>query len=39
MGVLYLAKKYMVPSMADKCMEYLEDNVDPTGVLSVLRFA
>jgi len=23
MGVLYLAKKYMVPSLADKCAEYL----------------
>ena len=36
MGVLYLAKKYMVPSLADKCMEYLEDHVDPSNVFSVL---
>jgi len=39
MGVLYLAKKYMVPSLADKCMEYLEDNVDPSDVFGVLPFA
>jgi len=39
MGVLYLAKKYMVPSLADKCMEYLEDNVDPTNVFSILSSA
>ena len=38
MGVLYLAKKYMVPSLADKCMEFLEDNVDPSNVFSVLSF-
>ena len=38
MEVLYLAKKYMVPSLADKCMEYLEDNVDPSSVFSVLPF-
>ena len=38
MGVLYLAKKYMVPSLADKCKEYLEDNVDPSNVFSVLSF-
>ena len=38
MGVLYLAKKYMVPSLADKCMEYLEDNLDPSNVFSILYF-
>ena len=40
MGVLYLAKKYMVPSLADKCTEYLEDtcNVDPSNVFSILPF-
>ena len=27
MGVLYLAKKYMVPSLADKFAEYLQDNL------------
>jgi len=39
MGVLYLAKKYMVPSLAAKCMEYLEDNLDPTNVFSILPSA
>ena len=38
MEVLYLAKKYMVPALADKCLEYLEDNVDPSNVFSVLPF-
>ena len=36
MGVLYLAKKYMVPSLADKCTKYLEDHLDPSNVFSVL---
>ena len=36
MGVLYLAKKYMVPSLADKCTEYLQENVDPLNVFSIL---
>ena len=34
MGVLYLTKKYMVPSLAAKCMEYLEDNLDPSNLAS-----
>ena len=38
MGVLYLAKKYMVHSLTDKCIEYLEHNVDPSNVFSVLPF-
>ena len=36
MGVLYLAKKYMVPSLADKCNIYLQDNLDPSNVFSIL---
>jgi len=36
MGVLYLAKKYMVPSLANKCTEYLEDTLDPSNVFSIL---
>ena len=36
MGVLYLAKKYMVPSLADKCAEYLLDNLDPSNVFDIL---
>ena len=39
MGVLYLAKKYMVPSLADKCTEYLQKNLDPSNVFSVLPSA
>ena len=36
MGVLYLTKKYMVPSLADKCAEYLRDNLDASNVFSIL---
>ena len=39
MGVLYLAKKYMVPSLADRCTKYLEDNLDPSNVFSILPSA
>ena len=39
MGVLYLAKKYMVPSLADKCTEYLQDNLDATNVFNILPSA
>ena len=36
MGLLYLAKKYMVPSLAEKCTEYLQENLDPSNVFSIL---
>ena len=39
MGVLYLAKKYMVPSLTVKCTEYLQDNLDPSNVFSILPSA
>ena len=39
MGVLYLAKKYMVPSLADKCTDYLNDKLDPSNVFSILPTA
>ncbi|XP_078361877.1 BTB/POZ domain-containing protein 6-like [Oculina patagonica] len=39
MGVLYLAKKYIVPSLADKCTEFLKNNLDPLNVLSILPSA
>ena len=29
MQVLYLAKKYMLPSLADKCTEFLRENLYP----------
>ena len=39
MGVLYLAKKYMVPSLAEKCTKYLQDHLDPSNVFSILPSA
>ena len=39
MGVLYLAKKYIVPSLADKCMKYLQDNLDPSNAFIILPCA
>ena len=39
MGVLYLAKKYMVPSLTEKCTEYLQGNLDPSNVFSILPSA
>jgi len=39
MGVLYLAKKYMVPSLADKCSEFLLDNLDASNVFNILPMA
>ena len=39
MGVLYLAKKYVVPSLAEKCSEYLKEHLDPSNVFTVLQTA
>ena len=39
MEVLYLAKKYMVPSLADKCSKYLRDHMDPSNVFNILPMA
>ena len=39
MGVLYLAKKYMVPSLADKCAKYLQDNLHASNAFSILPHA
>ena len=39
MGVLYLAKKYMVPSLTDKCTKFLQDHLDPSNVFSILPSA
>ena len=36
MQVLYLAKKYMVPSLADKCTEYLRTHLEASNVFSIL---
>ena len=36
MQVLYLAKKYLVPSLTDKCTKYLQENLEASNVFSVL---
>ena len=39
MHVLYLADKYMVPSLAEKCSEYLRENLSTANVFSILPHA
>ena len=39
MHVLYLAKKYMLPSLADKCSAYLHENLGASNVFSILPHA
>ena len=39
MEVLYLAKKYMVPSLAYKCSRYLRDHLDASNVFNILPMA
>ena len=39
LGVLYLAKKYMVPLLAVECTQYLQANLDPSNVLSIFSSA
>ncbi|XP_068672353.1 BTB/POZ domain-containing protein 6-like [Montipora foliosa] len=39
MRVLYLAKKYLVPSLADECGEFLRGNLGPSNVFSILPHA
>ena len=39
MHVLYLANKYMVPSLAEKCSEYLRENLSTANVFSILPHA
>ena len=36
MQVLYLAKKYMLPSLADKCSAFLQENLNASNVFHVL---
>ena len=36
MQVLYLAKKYLVPSLADKCTGYLREHLEASNVFSIL---
>ena len=39
MQVLYLANKYMVPSLAEKCTAYLRDNLKASNVFCILPYA
>ena len=39
MQVMYLAKKYMLPSLADKCSAYLQENLSSSNVFHVLKDA
>jgi len=39
MQVLYLAKKYIVPALADKCNEFLGENLDGLNVFSMMDCA
>ena len=36
MQLMYLAKKYMLPSLVDKCSAYLQENLSALNVFSVL---
>ena len=38
-GVMYLAKKYLIPSLAEKCSMVLEENIKPDNVFMVLEQA
>ena len=39
MSVMYLAKKYIVPALAEKCVDFLESGLDPENVLIILEQA
>jgi len=39
MQVLYLANKYMVPSLAEKCVEHLRDNLKASNMFCILSHA
>ena len=36
MQLMYLSKKYMLPSLADQCSAYLQENLDASNVFTVL---
>eukprot|EP00794_Sanderia_malayensis_P000029 gene29-619_t len=38
-GILYLAKKYIIPSLGNICISYLMDNISVENVLEVLQSA
>lgn len=39
LGVLYLANKYLVPVIGDKCIDFVKKNLNPDNVLTVLSHA
>ena len=39
LGVWYVAKKYIVPTLADKCRSFLEAKLDETNVFQILQEA
>ncbi|KAL9960891.1 hypothetical protein ACROYT_G034399 [Oculina patagonica] len=39
MQVLYLAEKYILPTLVSQCFEYLRENVDESNVLCILTHA
>ncbi|EDO48952.1 predicted protein [Nematostella vectensis] len=39
LGVLYLAKKYILPFLADKCVAFLEQNIDHHNAFTLLSQA
>ena len=39
MQILYLSKKYMLPSLTEKCTEFLRSNLDATNAFSILPSA
>ena len=39
MQVLYVAKKYILPSLAGECIDFLKRDVDPANVFCVLSHA
>lgn len=39
LGILYLAKKYILPFLAQKCVEFLEQNIDSQNAFTLLSQA
>lgn len=39
LGILYLAKKYILPFLAEKCVAFLEQNIDSQNAFTVLTQA
>ena len=37
LGVLYAAKKYMIPALEAVCKEFLDNELDPNNVMPVLE--